>query len=1007
MKNRKIKRLIAGILTPFLLVQIAFATELGETMHQSDIDIGIDTNLTAHSFWHTASNVREQEYYIDASPSETAMPAVVYGNKLYGKSTIDDINSYLQKNNINAVAGINADYFSLDTGLPLGMVVTDGILRCSDAGFLAVGFDGAGKAFIGKPNLKMTADILDEAGNTAGAVGVDHLNKLRTPYALYMYTSDFSSSTQTKTEGIDVILRIQSGSLKIGGEITAIVESVSQYKGALAIADDMIIISCDLKGPLDKISPFAAGQTVKIRVSSEDDRFNSAQHAVSGYEKLVTDGAVESGLAAGAAPRTCFGVKADGGFIMYVVDGRQSSSYGLSLKSCAQRMVELGAVEAINFDGGGSTVLSAEYPGSGKLQVLNSPSDGALRKCANYIMLVNKTAPTTNVEKLFLFPYDNLVLGGGAVNFSIRATDKNYNAVPFSGTPEYLTDENLGTVTQDGVFTAGNESATGRVFVKSGEASGSATVKVVGKADELVLKNEKTGKVIYTLSPKLGESLNLSATAYYNTYALKTVDTQFNWSVTGDIGAITADGAFTATTVPGASGVIKAEHNGVSVEIPVTVGKKPGLIEDFEQSNYATGKQSDTLKITEERDIEKVRFGRVSGKLAYNLTAAGTPNNFGTADIYKTVSGEPQKLYAYVFGNGSGAEIGANVYGDSGEKYIKLGTLNFTGWKRLEAALPAGTTSVLQIAITNTAPAAASGTVYIDQIIAAADGFNDVKPPEITITNSASVLGAEGITFTAKVSDESMLAFDKTDVALYRDGVPADFSFDSEKGEITANIKNFEDNNLHKITVTAVDLSGNIGSRSVDYNLGKTTVFAFADTAGHFSKEYANFLFAKGIVSGELVGENRYFYPNNYMTRQEFAKIMTGYLGLKVDDYAAVSLPFADASSIDSWALPYVKAIYASGVIKGKDGGNGKLVFDPKGSVTRAELITIIGRTSPKGYPEAQMSFGDLSSVPEYAKGFLGSLVWRNVVSGYEDGTFKPNRSVTRGEMAKIFYNVF
>lgn len=58
-----------------------------------------------------------------------------------------------------------------------------------------------------------------------------------------------------------------------------------------------------------------------------------------------------------ANPRTAAGVTAQGDLIILVVDGRQSRSRGATLKELSAMMYDLGAVDAINLDGGGSSTL--------------------------------------------------------------------------------------------------------------------------------------------------------------------------------------------------------------------------------------------------------------------------------------------------------------------------------------------------------------------------------------------------------------------------------------------------------------------------------------------------------------------------------------------------------------------------------------------------------------------------------------------------------------------------
>ncbi|HEX8463155.1 MAG TPA: phosphodiester glycosidase family protein, partial [Abditibacterium sp.] len=85
----------------------------------------------------------------------------------------------------------------------------------------------------------------------------------------------------------------------------------------------------------------------------------------------------------GAGPRTAFGVDAQGRYIILIADGRQKFySTGLTLHELAATMQRLGAVDALNLDGGGSTAMAVK----GKL--VNRPSDGRERGVANALLVM-------------------------------------------------------------------------------------------------------------------------------------------------------------------------------------------------------------------------------------------------------------------------------------------------------------------------------------------------------------------------------------------------------------------------------------------------------------------------------------------------------------------------------------------------------------------------------------------------------------------------------------------
>lgn len=89
-------------------------------------------------------------------------------------------------------------------------------------------------------------------------------------------------------------------------------------------------------------------------------------------------------------PRTAVGIDADGNVILMVVDGRQPSlSNGASLGDLASLMIDVGAVDALNLDGGGSsTFITSSTPG--QYVTRNSPSDKSMRMVYNSLIVVKK-----------------------------------------------------------------------------------------------------------------------------------------------------------------------------------------------------------------------------------------------------------------------------------------------------------------------------------------------------------------------------------------------------------------------------------------------------------------------------------------------------------------------------------------------------------------------------------------------------------------------------------------
>ncbi|CAB4687064.1 MAG: hypothetical protein F2667_00950 [Actinobacteria bacterium] len=108
---------------------------------------------------------------------------------------------------------------------------------------------------------------------------------------------------------------------------------------------------------------------------------------ITGSKFLIDDGIIQVVDDTEMHPRTAIGIDRDTHeVLLLVIDGRQSFSRGYTMVELARMMMDLGADEALNLDGGGSTTMVARQR-SGSLGVMNSPSDGFLRHVANSVVV--------------------------------------------------------------------------------------------------------------------------------------------------------------------------------------------------------------------------------------------------------------------------------------------------------------------------------------------------------------------------------------------------------------------------------------------------------------------------------------------------------------------------------------------------------------------------------------------------------------------------------------------
>lgn len=97
----------------------------------------------------------------------------------------------------------------------------------------------------------------------------------------------------------------------------------------------------------------------------------------------------------------------------------------------------------------------------------------------------------------------------------------------------------------------------------------------------------------------------------------------------------------------------------------------------------------------------------------------------------------------------------------------------------------------------------------------------------------------------------------------------------------------------------------------------------------------------------------------------------------------------------------YIVEAAERGIVNGYDDGS----FRPYAQVTRAQFVTMLWRAI--GSPDSgdkNLTFTDASDISEH---FVGAVKWgveNGILQGYDDGTFRPNRTITRAQMATIIY---
>ena len=436
--RRTLSLCLASALACSLGVGAAASEALGEDLLFQDKLLNEQTQLSTNVFWSTSYSDLRTENLITYTPSESVTPVVTYGSVLTACNTISSAAKTLESQGYRVVAGMNGDFYNFGTGLPIGLVMTEGQIRSSDGGYYAIGFRADGTAVLGKPTIKVSADlgyaVADDSGYTTQVVRqLAGVNKARVSTGgSYLYTYDFNAkhTTGTTEAGVDVLCTIQEGTLGFNEPLVVTVDEVRETSAATPIGENQVVLSANAQSNsyyVDALRKIPVGSTITFTATASSEEWNDVEYALGALYSLVENGAVVSGLPSGTDPRTAVGQKADGTLVFYTIDGRKSGhSIGASMTQVAQRLIELGCVTALCLDGGGSTTMTVTQPDATTAKTVNTPSGGSERSVSNQVFLVATSEPSDELSHFYVQADNQYVLAGSKVHISASAVDTNY-----------------------------------------------------------------------------------------------------------------------------------------------------------------------------------------------------------------------------------------------------------------------------------------------------------------------------------------------------------------------------------------------------------------------------------------------------------------------------------------------------------------------------------------------------------------------------------------------------
>lgn len=170
-------------------------------------------------------------------------------------------------------------------------------------------------------------------------------------------------------------------------------------------------------------------------------------------------------------------------------------------------------------------------------------------------------------------------------------------------------------------------------------------------------------------------------------------------------------------------------------------------------------------------------------------------------------------------------------------------------------------------------------------------------------------------------------------------------------------------------------------------------VVTLTDIAGHWAQADIQKLFEAGAISGY---PDKSFKPNNNITRAEFAVTLVKALNLAPQSGKV----FNDTAN--HWAKDFIATAQAYGIISGYSDTE----FGPNDKITREQMAVMVVKAADLTATDNAKTFTDSAKVSAWAKDAVIAASSNGIISGYPDGSFKPQANATRAEAVTIIVKI-
>ena len=475
-----------------------------DTLFHAQVGPGTtQTSLLFHAV-DESLNLRDiRAFYcaIDVTNPYVSLATVCAKDKVAGNETISGMARRKSHDGARYFIGINGDFFLTGgstargvsvIGTPVGATVVDGTIyraRNNASQYKNFLVDTSGRMYC---NPFVFGGTLTTPGGTIVPLGGvnTYSSEASCANSVVIFNDLYYGSTDQTNDGVEIQARLVEGdTFAAAGSFSMVITGEPSTEGDMTIPDGGFVLR-GVGTAADVLNTLHAGDVVALttRWTFGDLSVDPAQ-VISGNPKIVGGGEVldtegDRGDASAKHPRSAIGYSEDGTTAYFlVIDGRSVLSDGARTSVVGQIIRMAGAYEAVNVDGGGSSVLYTDALG-----VRNVPSDGSERADANAFYAVHSAPADNTVAALRFVDWQLRVPKYGVYTPHVYGynrygvlIDTDVKGFTLSCPPE------LGLVRDDTLFVA-NGSGTLPLRVTLGNVSFEAPLTVVDTGNDLLMR---------------------------------------------------------------------------------------------------------------------------------------------------------------------------------------------------------------------------------------------------------------------------------------------------------------------------------------------------------------------------------------------------------------------------------------------------------------------------------------------------------------------------------------